>query len=36
VQLDRLRVGGQQLSPRELAGQLGRAGRMIVKAVLDV
>jgi len=35
VQLDRLRVGGQQVSPRELAGQLGRAGRIIVKAMFE-
>ena len=35
VQLDRLRVGGQQVSLRELADQLGRAGRIIVKAVFD-
>ena len=35
VQLDRLRVGGRQVSPRELADQLGRAGRMIVKAVFE-
>jgi uncharacterized protein len=35
VQLDRLRVGRQQLSPRELAAQLGRAGRFIVKAVFE-
>jgi uncharacterized protein len=35
VQLDRLRVGGQRVSPRELAGQLGRAGRFIARAVFE-
>ena len=35
VQLDRLRVGGQHLSPRELADQLAHAGRFIIKAVLE-
>src|SRR5262249_45040113 len=31
VQLDRLRTGGQRTSLRELANQLGHAGRFIVK-----
>ncbi len=31
VQLDRLRIGGQGISLRELANQLGRAGRFIIK-----
>jgi uncharacterized protein len=31
VQLDRLRIGGQRISLRELASQLGRAGRFIIK-----
>src|SRR5262249_24773233 len=35
VQLDRLRVGRQQLSLRELADQLGHAGRIIIKGILD-
>jgi predicted GTPase len=35
VQLDRLRVGRQQLSPRELADQLGHAGRFIIKAMFE-
>ena len=34
VQLDRLRVGQQGLSLRELADQLGRAGRTIVKGIV--
>jgi predicted GTPase len=34
VQLDRLRVGGQRLSLRELADQLGHAGRTIVKGIV--
>ena len=33
VQLDRLRVGGQRLSLRELADQLGHAGRTIIKGM---
>ena len=33
VQLDRLRVGRQRLSPRELAHQLGHAGRTIIKGI---
>jgi isocitrate lyase len=34
VQLDRLRLGQQTLSLRELAGELGRAGRMIKKVIV--
>jgi uncharacterized protein len=34
VQLDRLRVGQQGLSLRELADQLGHAGRTIIKGIL--
>jgi hypothetical protein len=34
VQLDRLRVGQQGLSLRELAHQLGHAGRTIVKGMV--
>lgn len=34
VQLDRLRVGHQGLSLRELADQLGNAGRMIIKGIV--
>jgi uncharacterized protein len=34
VQLDRLRVGAQGLGLRELAAQLGEAGRMIVTAIV--
>jgi uncharacterized protein len=34
VQLDRLRVGRQRLSLRELAEQLGHAGRFIIKGVV--
>jgi uncharacterized protein len=34
VQLDRLRVGGQRLSLRELAEQLGHAGRTIAKGIV--
>jgi predicted GTPase len=34
VQLDRLRVGQQGLSLRELADQLGHAGRTIVKGII--
>jgi predicted GTPase len=33
VQLDRLRVGGQHLNLRELASQLGNAGRFIFESV---
>jgi uncharacterized protein len=33
VQLDRLRVGRQQLSLRELADQLGNAGRFIIEHI---
>jgi uncharacterized protein len=35
VQLDRLRVGQQRLSLRELADQLGHAGRKIVKGIVQ-
>jgi predicted GTPase len=31
-QLDRLRIGGQEISLRELANQLGHAGRFIIKS----
>ena len=34
VQLDRLGVGQQRLSLRELADQLGHASRMIVKGIV--
>jgi predicted GTPase len=34
VQLDRLRLG-QRTSLREIAGQLGRAGRFLIKGVID-
>jgi hypothetical protein len=34
VQLDRLRVGRQGLQLRELADQLGHAGRIIVKGII--
>ena len=33
VQLDRLRVGQQRVSLRELASQLGSAGRMVIKGI---
>jgi uncharacterized protein len=33
VQLDRVRLGGQRLSLRELAGQLGHAGRFVVRGI---
>jgi predicted GTPase len=33
VQLDRLRIGGQQLSLRELAAQLGHTGRFILGGI---
>jgi len=33
VQLDRLRVGHQHLSLRELADQLGHAGRFIIERI---
>ena len=35
VQLDRLRVGQQGLSLRELASQLGHAGRTIIKGIVN-
>jgi hypothetical protein len=35
VQLDRLRVGHQRLSLRELASQLGRAGRLLIKSIAN-
>ena len=35
VQLDRLRVGHQGLSWRELASQIGRAGRLLIKGVAN-
>jgi hypothetical protein len=35
VQLDRLRVGQQGLSLRELAVQLGHAGRTIIKGIVQ-
>jgi hypothetical protein len=34
VQLDRLRVGQQGLSSRELADALGHAGRTIIKGIV--
>lgn len=34
VQLDRLRIGQQGFSLRELADQLGNAGRMIVRGIV--
>jgi hypothetical protein len=34
VQLDRLRLGHQRLSLRELADQLGHAGRFIIEGVI--
>ena len=34
VQLDRLRVGQQRLSLRELADQLGHAGSILIKGVV--
>ena len=34
VQLDRLRVGQQRLSLRELADQLGQAGHIIIKGMV--
>jgi hypothetical protein len=33
VQLDRLRVGAARTSLRELAGQLGNTGRVVMKAI---
>jgi uncharacterized protein len=36
VQLDRLRLGGQGLGLRELASQLGHAGRFLVKGIAKV
>jgi uncharacterized protein len=35
VQLDRLRLGQRQLNLRELAGQLGNAGRFIIKGIVN-
>ena len=35
VQLDRLRVGHQGLSWRELASQIGHAGRLLIKGVAN-
>lgn len=35
VQLDRLRLGGPALSLRELASQLGHAGRIIIKGIVS-
>jgi uncharacterized protein len=35
VQLDRLRIGGQRVSLRELAHQLGHAGRFIMEGVAN-
>jgi predicted GTPase len=35
VQLDRLRVGQQRVGLRELASQLGGAGRMVIKGIAD-
>jgi predicted GTPase len=34
VQLDRLRIGGQRVNLRELANQLGRAGRFIIEGIV--
>jgi uncharacterized protein len=36
VQLDRLRIGGQGISLRELANQLGNAGRFIIEGIAKV
>jgi uncharacterized protein len=36
VQLDRLRLGQRQLNLRELADQLGNAGRFIIKGIVSV
>jgi predicted GTPase len=33
AQLDRLRLGGRRLNPRELAGQLGHAGRFLLEGI---
>ena len=35
VQLDRLRVGYQGLSWRELASQIGHAGRLLIKGIAN-
>jgi uncharacterized protein len=35
AQLDRLRVGHQRLNLRELASQIGRAGRLLIKGVAN-
>jgi hypothetical protein len=35
VQLDRLRISPQRLSLRELADQLARAGRIVVKGIIE-
>jgi predicted GTPase len=35
VQLDRLRIGQQRLDLRELAYQLGHAGRIIIKGIVE-
>ena len=34
VQLDRLRIGGQRVNLRELANQLGHAGRFIIESIV--
>jgi hypothetical protein len=34
VQLDRLRIGQRRLDLRELADQLGHAGRVIIKGIV--
>jgi uncharacterized protein len=36
VQLDRLRLGQRRLNLRELADQLGNAGRFIIKGIVSV
>jgi len=33
VQLDRLRIGHDNLGLRELAAQLGNAGRMVIRGI---
>ena len=33
AQLDRLRIGGRRLNLRELAGQLGHAGRFVFDTI---
>jgi uncharacterized protein len=35
VQLDRLRIGEQRLNLRELAHQLGHAGRIVIKGIVE-